>query len=284
MMSEFVVAGGSIIGTEHRRMDRPNQDTFAWRQTDALTMAVVCDGCGSSPWSHIGAQLAMPFLFSAIERQWRAYDQQSRWRRFLQPHWLSWADIQREITAKLSTILRDLDGSLIDRVQAYGLFTMVGAIITPNETILFSFGDGAVVLNGQVSMIGPFPGNAPPYLGYALLDPSQLTLAPDLLQFQIHHDGPTMGIQSILLGTDGVTALMAAEDRQRPGQTKLVGPFQQFWEDPWFVRNPDAIRRTLSQINRSVVTPDWSGHTLHHEDGLLPDDTTIVVIRRREEL
>lgn len=283
MLSAFAVAGGSIIGTEHRRIDRPNQDTFAWRQTEELTIAVVGDGCGSSPYSHLGAQLAMPYLFSAIERRWQIFHQRSRWHRLLQPHWLSWPDVQQDIKAGLNNLLSDLDGSLVERVQAYGLFTLVGAVITPDETITFSFGDGVIALNGQITTIGPFPDNAPPYLGYALLDQNQVTLPGDLLRFQVHHEILTADVHSLLLGTDGVVALMAAERRPRPGQTKLVGPLQQFWEDPWFVQNPDAIRRTLSQINRPVVAADWAERTLRHEAGLLPDDTTIVVIRRRED-
>jgi hypothetical protein len=86
-------------------------------------------------------------------------------------------------------------------------------------------------------------------------------------------------VESILIGTDGVSDLIKAANCNLPGKSELVGEIGQFWEDDRYFKNPDAIRRQLALINREVTKPDWPEHQLTKEVGLLPDDTTLVVMR-----
>ena len=86
-----------------------------------------------------------------------------------------------------------------------------------------------------------------------------------------------------MIGTDGVFDLENSEERKIPGKEDLVGPISQFWQDKRYYNNPDMIRRSLSLINRCVTRiPKGEDGSLkiQHENGLLPDDTTIVAIRR----
>jgi hypothetical protein len=105
-------------------------------------------------------------------------------------------------------------------------------------------------------------------------------IEPEKLQFCLYAQVPTETVQSIVIGSDGVRDLIAASDRQMPGKEEFVGEIAQFWQGDRYFQNPDAIRRRLSLMNRESVKPDWQNQHLIREAGLLPDDTTLVVIRR----
>ena len=40
------------------------------------------------------------------------------------------------------------------------------------------------------------------------------------------------------------------------------------------------IRRRLSLINREIIQPDWINKNLTKTVGLLPDDTTLITIKK----
>lgn len=155
---------------------------------------------------------------------------------------------------------------------------MLGIVISPSTMVLFSIGDGVYFLNGKFSRIGPFPNNAPPYLGYSLLK-----YVPDeWINLQVHATMPTKEISSLLIGSDGLENLILAAENNIPGKNEKVGPINQFWEDDRYFKNPDMIRRRLTLVNRTITKTDWDNRKILKEHGLLPDDTTLIVIRRKK--
>jgi hypothetical protein len=189
-----------------------------------------------------------------------------------------WEQVKLDLLVQLQGIAKLLTGNsselLAQIINDYLLFTIVGVVITPTETVTFSIGDGVVFVNGEISYIGKFDDNAPPYLAYGLY-------RRDLIDFHIHDRLPTSSVKSILIGTDGVTDLMEAEFSLLPKKAECVGSISQFWQDDRYFSNPDQIRRKLSQINHESIKPNWDNRTLIKEIGLLPDDTTLIVIRRQ---
>jgi hypothetical protein len=165
------------------------------------------------------------------------------------------------------------------------LFTIVGVIMTPEETAIFSFGDGVFALNGKVTVIAPAGGNAPPYIGQRLVP----GLMPEkYLKFTVHTVVPTKDVRHLLIGSDGVKDFDASAELMLPGTDEQVGPLSQFWTDPVFVNNPDAIRRRLAMANRDTVeySTDAEGRLQgvpRIKKGLLHDDTTLLVIKREGE-
>ena len=262
------VAAGSVTGRDHRRMGKNNQDAWAWTQFDHLTVAVLSDGCGSSPHSEVGAQVAVQLTVKALERQLS----QGSWQ-----DGAFWPGVERQLLAGLRSLAHRMNGSFPGIVQDYLMCTLLGAVITPEETTIFGLGDGVYVLNGEIFSLGPFAGNAPPYLAHQLL-PDRKNLSQ--LRLQVHLQCPTVKVQTLLLGSDGVTDLIAAATLPLPGKAELVGDLSQFWQDSYF-QNPDRVRRRLSLINREVILPDWEKHQLNRHPGLLPDDTTLVSLRLR---
>ncbi len=57
--------------------------------------------------------------------------------------------------------------------------------------------------------------------------------------------------------------------------------FTPFWQDDRYFRNPDQVRRYLVRCNREVIQPNWQTQVLERQSGLLEDDTTRVLMRRK---
>lgn len=307
MKDLFDIAGGSVIGRDHREAGRNNQDAFAWHQDARCTIAVVADGCSEGAHSEVGAQLGARLLVRAIEdRFWEyatnPYDETRR-----EPVEIPefWEEAQSAFLADLGTLIPRMANLRVrgDRIVLdYFLSTVVGALITERYAYVFSVGDGVIAVNGEVETLGPFPGNAPPYPMYVGMAPgaameerTKFRLRPPIplrgpfafspqscdgaKHEQAKGEGGGAGVQSLLIGTDGVADLIAAAERPLPGKDELVGPLSQFWTDDRYFRNPDMLRRRLTLVNRDTARVEDSA--LIREPGLLRDDTTLVAIRRR---
>ncbi len=274
MVGPFAVAGGSIAGRGHLAAGRNNQDAWATARSEHCLAAVVCDGCSSGQHSEVGAQLGARLIADAIARR---YQPASAIDDLLE-------NVRQQVAALLASLAtalaapRDAAGDQLaggrapgwrDVVTEHFLFTAVGVVVTSEVAQCFALGDGLVVLNGERWQLGPYANNEPPYLGYCLLGAGgnlDLRAGP---RFELGPALPTSELRHALIGTDGAIDLEQAAERVLDDESgAAVGPLAQFWSDPLFVRNRDAIRRRLSVLNRP-------GHP-----GLLPDDTTLVLLRR----
>lgn len=270
MPEYFEVAAGSILGKNHRRVGKNNQDAWAILTPVQTIIAVVCDGCGSRPCSEVGsqlgAQLTVKTIATMLSAERTAEDD------------LFWQDLHEALLEGVQDWQRrlGLDSQLL---LDYFLFTMMGCLMTPETTWVFGLGDGVFAINEQIQQIGPFADNAPPYLAYGLYWAEEKGTNP--LQLQIYDQQPTNQVQSLLIGSDGVGDLIEAAEACLPGQVEQVGHLSQFWGCDRYFRNPDGVRRRLAQINREVIQPDWDTQQVRKIPGLLPDDTTLISIRRK---
>ncbi len=267
MQAQFEIVAGSVTGTQHQRVGKNNQDAYYSLLSEQAAIAVVCDGCGSGQHSEVGAKIGARLV---VETLWRAISSPTP-----HPPLLNWETVQQDLLTQLQALIQAMGENWQQTVSNYFLFTIVGAIITPSDVSIFSLGDGLILLNGQLISIGPFPGNAPPYLAYNLLNPKS-----NQWQFQLHKQMNIDEAESIIIGTDGVNDLIAATGRTLPGKNIPIPPIHQFLEDRYF-QNPDLLRRQLTLMNREVTKPNWQEHHLIKETGLLPDDTALIIIRKQ---
>jgi serine/threonine protein phosphatase PrpC len=259
LSSQFEYACGSTIGRNHVLASKNNQDALRIVLWDQFMTAVVCDGCGSGKHSEVGAKLGSRMVTDAIA------DLLNQGLAVSDPDF--WNVLKTNLLQKLMdfvAIANENSESVMEFVNNYLLFTIVGLVITPSETVTFSIGDGAIAVNGKLTQIPAYPDNAPPYLAYGLY-------RPDAIEFEIRDRIPTSGVESILIATDGIDDLIAVEE------------VNQFWQEDRYFKNPDAIRRKLSLLNREEFKPDWNKRELIKRSGVLSDDTSLVVIRKRRE-
>ncbi|NEQ99999.1 MAG: protein phosphatase 2C domain-containing protein, partial [Cyanothece sp. SIO2G6] len=190
-----------------------------------------------------------------------------------------WPAVQERVVQKLQAIALSFAPSMTTFISDYLLFTVIGVVITPELTTIFGAGDGVFALNGELVSIGPFANNAPPYLAYLLADKIP-NLSPNFSDIKVYRQVLTTTVQSILIGSDGIGDWGAIAQHPLPGKSELVGDLSQFWCEDRYFKNPDMVRRRLTLINRESVKADWSQQQLIKTGGLLPDDTTLVVLRR----
>jgi hypothetical protein len=262
MNDQFEMASGSVAGREHRRAGRNNQDAVITRIGKKGLVAIVADGCSSGPKTELGAifgaQLACGNLCALL------------------PFINEPAALLEEVRARIIEGLKTLVGairplSVGQYIEEHLLFTLVGAAITPEKSIFFSLGDGYIAINGERLPLGPFEGNMPPYVGYAL---TKSSIDPDELKFKIHRVMPTAELMSFLIGTDGVDDLAGAAEKQMPGKTDLVGPLDALWTEDRYFTNPFKLRQHLVLVNGGVKDMNTPG--------LLSDDTTLAIGRRKK--
>lgn len=254
----FDIAGGTVTGRSHALAGRGNQDSFASHATAGCLVGVVCDGCGSGAHSEVGATLGARLVAAALLRRLVAgarLDAPSLWEA-----------LGREVLDALRPAALALGGRLADVVSELFLFTVVGVAIDGDAGAVFAAGDGVLAVDDDVSRLGPFPDDAPPYLGYRLLDAAR----PGLTVVRTF-DAST--VRHVLIGTDGVAALADLDDG---------GALRELWEDHRHFRNRDALRRTLALRNLEEVRPIWSERRVERRRGLFEDDASVVVVRRRE--
>lgn len=265
----FQMAAGSIPGTDHTKPGQPlnlnNHDAFVCRSNNGSIIGIVCDGCGSSKHSEVGAKIGARLLMQAFDKYKNRLDDAAVWRR-----------IEFDLISQISTLTNAMSDPLgsdsySSIIKEYFLFTIVGFVMTPNRTHLFHIGDGTIFVNGND--IGPPHEFAPPYISYQLTGSSLHDDASDLLHFKITPIS-TPEINTLLVGTDGVADLVEHCEDHLPNKAEKVGPLSQFWTEDKFFRNNDAVRRRLALINKEIVRDG----TIFY--GPLRDDTTLISLRR----
>jgi hypothetical protein len=262
----FEVAAGSVAGRAHALSGRPNQDAFVTRSGAEAIVAIAADGCGSAEQSEVGAWIGAHLVATEVSR--------ATGRDLEEPAF--WEAVQERSVAALRATAAAMGGDLGDVVRRFFLFTIVGAVIMGANAAVFSLGDGLIVLNGEELRLGPFAGNAPPYLGHALLGDSRGDA-----RLVVHRALPAAEVASIVVATDGAADWMDVAGKRLPGTPEVVGPLAQLWQDDRFFEHPDALRRKLFRMNRPFVRTLWDDRRIAKEPGLLEDDTTIAVVRAR---
>lgn len=262
----FEVAGGSVSGRTHCLAGKPNQDAFLTLEKNGFVVGIVADGCGSGARSEVGAWLGVHTMANEIASQ-QGVDLESP---------KVWDRVETAVISTLDRTARAMGDLTEDLVHTFFLFTVLGVVATKHQVAVFSLGDGVWAVNGKVNVIGPFPGNAPPYLGHALLRPERPLWGKLIVQDVLS----AREVQSALVATDGAAEWEELGTRLLPGTREVVGPLSDLWENDRYFSHPDALRRKLARMNRAAAKPNWEARVLEKEAGLLEDDTTILVMRR----
>jgi hypothetical protein len=259
----FDLAGGSVVGRVHRDAFKNNQDSQHIDIGEKRTVAVVADGCGNSPHSEVGAQLCVRLLADILQNLSGNGDVRA----------IKWPQVLQHLLGSLNSLARQMGGKYRRVVEDYFLCTFLGVVIDDRHAVFFGLGDGVLIINDEMKQIGPYPDNAPPYAGYGLLT-GEIAYDPELVTIW-KQTVPLAELQHFLVGTDGVVDLIKAVDHKVPGGTGVVGDIGQFWlEDRYFGHNPELVSRQLKLYGR-----DWPRKD--PEMGVLPDDTSFIVGRRR---
>lgn len=286
----FELAAGSVPGRRHvgsgnLLVGRNNQDSLSVTQGDDYLIATVHDGCGSCPSSEFGARLAAHVVPKAIAECLRTLPNERIHSAYF------WLQVKRLSLGRMAAVAalcsQSSDSSEQSRfAKDHLLFTTLGALITKENTVIFGIGDGAYGINGTQTILGPYPDNAPDYLCKTLVNTTNAA------EFTIHECMPTKDLQQLWLATDGIQDLIYAAAKNIPGKSRPVGTLvdllrQDFLFSELASENPspqlDSLTGWLRQINSEstkIVQDEYSNAILKREEGHLPDDTTLIALRR----
>lgn len=221
-------AGASLIGREHVRLGRNNQDGFALARRGQAIAGVVTDGCSSSPRSEVGAQLSARFLASWVATHASGAPLTE--------------DLARHATDALCAwmyrAVSTLDGdptAFVEVVETYFLHTFLCAVRIGGDALVFGIGDGAVLVDGVLTRLDSGPENAPAYAAYRLLTGRR----PDA---QVHHFGTA---RRIVLMTDGFDALLETN----PARVAALFDGELF-------KNPRTLQRRLNVLGEAAPPSD----------------------------
>jgi hypothetical protein len=254
----FTLTAASVIGREHVRTGRSNQDGVALHHDGELIVAAVTDGCSSGRYSEVGARLGAAHLAGWVPQLWRT----------LGGCKAAPADVAREATDALLAYLYSVSGGLkpggpdelAGAVGDYLLFGFLCAVVDRERAVVFGIGDGVFSLNGVTTVLDPGPENAPDYLAYRLLG-----VRGRRIQALVHLNVPAATVSSLVIGTDGLADLLARSgEALKDGAPQ--GGLEQFEQGALYSKNPAQVQKRLTvigELNRR-----------------LPDDTTLALIRR----
>ncbi|MCW5806983.1 MAG: protein phosphatase 2C domain-containing protein, partial [Deltaproteobacteria bacterium] len=188
-------AAASVVGARHLRGARNGQDAAAVWMDAAVRRgaAVVCDGCSSGGSSEVGARLGAQLALAAIAEALRAGEDVAA----------LWDGVRARVAATLDALVGAMPAPREDAVREHLLFTIVAAAWSDRRVAVWALGDGGYALGDRVTVLGPFPDNQPPYLGYDLLGMAQP--APPHLAVA---DAACGGV---IVATDGAAELGLAE-------------------------------------------------------------------------
>lgn len=296
LMEQFEIAAGSTIGAVHRRLGKNNQDAFGFIYKPDYIIGVVSDGASKGfmgpmgDWTHseVGSQLCTRWMLKILEERVSLYtrglfdiddDLFGHLNRDLD-RGIHIVNPRDQLIGHIKHAAMHMDGDIVERIVDYFLCTVLGFIVIPECLLTFSIGDGTFIINENVRTIGPFPNNTPPYPAYAITGSTVADKDSELFKFTCHM-GSTVQLDSLVVATDGMSDLIEHADSLMPGTQEVVGPLHRLWTDDSFFQHPLGLSSYLSRINRDFVALDREAVKIIRHNGLLPDDTTCIVIRRR---
>jgi len=256
----FEISSGQVSGFEHRRRDKASQDAMAIAKSGGSMIAIICDGCGSSPYSAVGATLGAKIILSELQKV--VLDDSILKQDF-------WSKIHQQVLKRLRLIAGTISGDIENVVSEYFLFTTVIAVLTKSTLLIAAIGDGYFGVNDQVYDLGPFAQNCPPYLGYSLLS----RYHPLAQNFRIAHTIPASSLRYAFIGSDGLKPALEGDEK--------VKFFSEIVTSDLVYRNPQALNRYLQLKNNQKIIVDWENEILIQNRPFFHDDTSIVLFRAR---
>lgn len=204
-MTQFQLKAGSVTGSEHLFKMANRQDKFRCAQFENYIVGVVCDGCSEGQHSEVGAALLSEFLVRQTGRLLTAGYAPPEVPEILYPQTL-------EFLKSLSAWLLGGQATAQESgafVRDYLLATVVGFITGGEKTVLFTAGDGLILLNELILPLNQ--DNKPSYLAYGILDKTLLGENFEPSEGFEAWEFPTAELERLAVWSDGFDPALAAE-------------------------------------------------------------------------
>lgn len=193
---------GSVIGREHVRLGKNNQDGKNFGSVvigeKTYYYGFVSDGCSAGNNSEVGAKLIVAYLASEV--------------RMMIATGTTIENIPDSLFNRCVGYLRSIASltcvgdpqQSLDFIKNHLLCTVIGFVMDDKKLIIFSAGDGVIVVNDAVTNIDQ--NNTPKYLAYHLVDRQFLKLqAGELPQTFVTTSYDLSTVGKFAICSDGIT-------------------------------------------------------------------------------
>lgn len=214
----FRILEGSIIGREHVRLWKNNQDSVRLGETklrqQTYYYGVICDGSFSGAYSETGANLLSSFIVNEIPLILKAESDLNKVPQFLFHRCVGYL-----WSIAGQTIVGDYYKT-ISFIKEHLLCTVIGFIMDEQNGVIFSAGDGVIIINDEITVIDQ--DNMPMYLAYQLIDRAYLKLPGGQLPENFVTQAIIMAnVKRLAIGSDGLTKEAAEVIWQKPDSLTL---------------------------------------------------------------
>lgn len=249
----FIARGGTILGRDHAQRGKNSQDGFAIKtiqvEGQEIVVAVVSDGCSGSTKSEVAANLLPAFATNYICQLLTFSVPISQIPTALYPAVVSYL---RNVASQVPFAKQE---ELVDFVKNYLLATIVGCLVSENESVIFHAGDGIVAINDDITVIDY--DDKSPYVAYHLVPETDLVV-PKVSRPNSFTTVPVnnFDLKNITIASDGFTPGLLQRMWQ---EAKLVPLGIQLWMN-WVngPRNPKQDRGIFAD-DATVVSIDVKG-------------------------
>ena len=162
-MLGFELKGHFQHGKKNLEAGRNNQDGAYMENFEGNLILVVTDGCSCGTYkSEVGSRLGVHIVTNAIKKNFSLFKEDKS---------LFLNEVKRSILEVLVTLCQIVPvyNNYNNTINEFLLFTFVGCIISPEETVIFSFGDGNYCLNDKEVKIDYAGKNKPMYISMLLI-------------------------------------------------------------------------------------------------------------------
>lgn len=267
------IASGSVVGSDHRKKNLNNQDSFLVHQEDDLLIAIVSDGCGSSLRSDVGSQVLCELLKQVILE----HKSQIGTEYFLQ---LSFERLCDKLSqACLVLGFQDQD------IEKYFQASLVCCIVYEEQAYIFSCGDGMYIVNDDIVKIEPQENNSPVYPVYRLIP---TTFSPEVLEkelkFHLHYHADLSYVDYLMIGTDGVEDYIEVTGQNIFRTQQPIAPINELARVGKYFTNPVALGNYLNIVNEYEAKVDWDRKKKNIHFGYLKDDVTMIFVKNNQNI
>jgi len=237
---------GNVIGRSHLVAGKNNQDAvkiLEFKTSKGIyRIGIICDGCSEGKNSEVGAKLTAHFAVNRIFE-------------LVNDSFFLTKDIPKalyfSIQIFLMQLLEQYSSANEERflfINDHFLFTIIGFIQGPNNTVVFSIGDGVIIINGDIQVIDQ--NDTPNYLAYHLVDGSYLGKG-------LYMATPHLDVQAVK--TNSLEKLAIGSDAWNEEPYLL---FEEIWNN----KHPYALQRKMNA---------WSN--IHKK---FKDDASLIILEK----
>ena len=195
-----------LIGRDHELSARNRQDFLLTHRTETRVCGIVCDGCGESSYSELGAMLLSNFMLGRLKTI-DIWDSPHSIKMILETAHYNFIEI-------LTSIMRVEKENLPQFIQDYLLATLLFVVIEKDRTIVGQCGDGVIIRNRVPEIIDQ--DGKPSYMAYENVPREMLKCEPSKLDYIKITE--VQDCDSLVIASDGLTPIIGTDK-----ETELYG-------------------------------------------------------------